>query len=313
MRRARAPPCLPGKPGWRRPGPTLSLPCSPVEPDAAEIRVLGCLIEKQRTTPDIYPLTLNSLRLACNQSTNRDPVVEYDESTIRGALERLGRRNWTTLASWSNRRAMKYRHTLDSALGLSDPELALLCVLMLRGPQTPGELKQRTERLHGFADLAELEETLGSLIERELVARLPRRPGQREERYTQLLGGTTEPGAAVPEPAPSEPAGTAAQRAAAQPAATARLPTAAASEPAATSPQAAATAQEPAAPGWQPAATSPEPAATSSQPAASPAQPTPEPAPQPTDGLEWRVARLEDELASLRSDLRALREELGAE
>jgi uncharacterized protein YceH (UPF0502 family) len=175
-----------------------------VEPDAVEIRVLGCLIEKQRTTPDGYPLTLNSLRLACNQTTNRDPVVEYDESTIRGALERLGRRKWTTLASWSNRRAMKYRHTLDTALGLSDPEVALLCVLMLRGPQTPGELKQRTERLQSFAGLDELEETLRALIERELVAQLPRRPGQREERYVQLLGGAGEP--AATERAPAEPA-----------------------------------------------------------------------------------------------------------
>jgi uncharacterized protein len=187
-----------------------------VEPDAVEIRVLGCLIEKQRTTPDAYPLTLNALRLACNQSTNRDPVVDYDESTIRGALERLGRRKWTTLASWSNRRAMKYRHTLDSALGLSDPEIALLCVLMLRGPQTPGELKQRSERLHGFAGLDEVEDTIRGLIERELAARLPRRPGQREERYGQLLGGAgaedgdvvtdVEPAPAVAEPAPTAPA-----------------------------------------------------------------------------------------------------------
>jgi uncharacterized protein YceH (UPF0502 family) len=187
-----------------------------VEPDAVEIRVLGCLIEKQRTTPDAYPLTLNALRLACNQSTNRDPVVDYDESTIRGALERLGRRKWTTLASWSNRRAMKYRHTLDSALGLSDPEIALLCVLMLRGPQTPGELKQRSERLHGFAGLDEVEDTIRGLIERELTARLPRRPGQREERYGQLLGGAgpedgdvvtdVEPAPAVAEPAPTAPA-----------------------------------------------------------------------------------------------------------
>ena len=91
-----------------------------MEPDAVEIRVLGCLIEKQRTTPDVYPLTLNALRLACNQSTNRDPVVDYDENTIRGAIERLVHRKWATLASWSNRRSMKYRQTLDRALELSD-------------------------------------------------------------------------------------------------------------------------------------------------------------------------------------------------
>ena len=112
-----------------------------MEPDAVEIRVLGCLIEKQRTTPDVYPLTLNALRLACNQSTNRDPVVDYDESTIRGAIDRLVHRKWATLASWSNRRSMKYRHLLDQALALSDAEIAVLAVLMLRGAQTPGELK----------------------------------------------------------------------------------------------------------------------------------------------------------------------------
>jgi uncharacterized protein len=176
-----------------------------MEPDAAEIRVLGCLIEKQRTTPDAYPLTVNSLRLACNQSTNRDPVVDYDESTIRAALERLGRRRWTRLASWSNRRAMKYRHTLDDALGLADAETAVLCVLMLRGPQTPGELKQRTERLHPFAGLDEVDETLNGLIERELVSRMPRRPGQREERYTQLLGGDEDVGDGVAPQAAARP------------------------------------------------------------------------------------------------------------
>ena len=159
-----------------------------MEPDAVEIRVLGCLIEKQRTTPDVYPLTLNALRLACNQSTNRDPIVEYDENTIRSGIERLVQRKWATLASWSNRRSMKYRHTLDGALGLDDPEISLLAVLMLRGPQTPGELKTRTERLHAFGDMDELSGTLDGLIERRLVARLERRPGQREERYAQLLG-----------------------------------------------------------------------------------------------------------------------------
>jgi uncharacterized protein len=253
-----------------------------VEPDAVEIRVLGCLIEKQRTTPDAYPLTLNSLRLACNQSTNRDPVVEYDESTIRGALERLGRRKWTTLASWANRRAMKYRHTLDSALGLSDAEIALLCVLMLRGPQTPGELKQRSERLHAFAGLAELEATLGGLVDRELAARLPRRPGQREERFMQLLGGSAEP-----------------------PPAAAAEPGVGAAEPAVGAPEPAATAAEP-------AVSAPPPTTTIHAAGPTPVEPSAAmPAPA-ADGLERRVARLEDELASLRADLRALREELGA-
>ncbi len=182
-----------------------------MEPDAAEIRVLGCLIEKQRTTPDVYPLTLNSLRLACNQSTNRDPVVSYDEGEIRGALDRLVHRKWATLASWSNRRAMKYRHTLDRTLGLDQAEVALLGVLMLRGPQTPGELRTRSERLHSFAEAAELDEVLGRLSERRLVERLGRRPGQREERYRQLLGAVGDeeeveaaPAASAP-PAPSRP------------------------------------------------------------------------------------------------------------
>jgi uncharacterized protein YceH (UPF0502 family) len=160
-----------------------------VEVDAVEIRVLGCLIEKQRTTPDQYPLSLNSLRLACNQTTNRDPVVEYDERTIKAALERMSDRGWTRFASGASSRALKYRHLLDEALGVSGEELAVLAVLMLRGPQTPGELKQRTERLHPFGSTAEVAHTLDGLAERELVRRLERRPGQKEERYTQLLGG----------------------------------------------------------------------------------------------------------------------------
>jgi uncharacterized protein len=159
-----------------------------VDADPVEIRVLGCLIEKQRTTPDAYPLSLNSLRLACNQATNRDPVVEYDEPTIRAALDRLARKGWTRLASGPGSRAAKFRHLFDDALELSGAESALLCVLMLRGPQTPGELKQRTERLHRFVDLGEIEETIEVLIDRELVARLERRPGQKEQRYEQLLG-----------------------------------------------------------------------------------------------------------------------------
>jgi uncharacterized protein YceH (UPF0502 family) len=183
-----------------------------MEPDAVEIRVLGCLIEKQRTTPDVYPLTLNSLRLACNQSTNRDPVVDYDENTIRSGMERLVQRKWATLASWSNRRSMKYRHTLDGALGLDDGELAVLTVMMLRGPQTPGELRTRTERLHRFDDAGRLSATLGGLVERGLAERLDRRPGQREERYGHLLGAVAEgePGEeradTASAPAPAAPA-----------------------------------------------------------------------------------------------------------
>jgi uncharacterized protein YceH (UPF0502 family) len=174
-----------------------------MDADAVELRVLGCLIEKQRTTPDAYPLSLNGLRLACNQATNREPVVDYDEPTIRAALDRLSRRRWARLASGPGSRAVKYRHLLDEALGLSAAELSLLAVLMLRGPQTPGELRARTHRLHAFEDSAALDETLSALADRELVRRLERRPGQKEERYEQLLGGAATP---TPPPADSEPA-----------------------------------------------------------------------------------------------------------
>jgi uncharacterized protein YceH (UPF0502 family) len=156
-----------------------------VDLDAFEVRVLGCLVEKQRTTPDAYPLTLNGLRAACNQSTNRDPVVEYDDATIRDALHRLGRRRWTRLAGAG--RAAKYRHLLDENPGLARDEQAVLAVLMLRGAQTPGELRQRTERLHRLADAAALEAVLERLIERGFAVRLARRPGQKEERYEHLL------------------------------------------------------------------------------------------------------------------------------
>jgi uncharacterized protein len=172
---------------------------------APEVRVLGCLIEKQRTTPDAYPLSLNALRNACNQTTNRDPVVVYDEATIRDALHRLGRRRWTRLASGAGSRAAKYRHLLDEALGLSPAEQSVLAVLMLRGDQTPGELRARSERMHPF-DLAALER----LLERGLAVRLARRPGQKEERYAHLLSSDLddEPAAAAPAAAapPAAPA-----------------------------------------------------------------------------------------------------------
>jgi uncharacterized protein len=159
-----------------------------MDADEVELRVLGCLIEKQRTTPDVYPLSLNSLRLACNQTTNRDPVVSYDEETIRAALDRLAHRGWVRLASGPGSRAVKFRHLFDEALGLSDAQISVLCVQMLRGAQTPGELKQRSERLHPFASLADVESTLRELTERDLVVRLPRRPGQKEQRYAHTLG-----------------------------------------------------------------------------------------------------------------------------
>ena len=165
-----------------------------------EVRVIGCLLEKQRTTPDAYPLSLNALRLACNQSTARDPVVRYEEQEIRDALHRLGRRRWTRLASGAGSRASKYRHLLDETLGLSREEQAVLAVLALRGPQTSGELRSRTERLFHFAGAEEVERVLARLGERGLAARQLRRPGQKEERFAHLLSDELED---APEEAPA--------------------------------------------------------------------------------------------------------------
>jgi uncharacterized protein YceH (UPF0502 family) len=177
----------------------------PAEPTPVEIRVVACLVEKQRTTPDAYPLSLNSLRLACNQSTNRDPVVDYDEQTVSDALRQTALRGWTRLTSGAGSRARKYRHLLPEALGVDDSELAVLAVLMLRGAQTPGELKQRTERYSGgFADLAAVQEVLERLIERGYVIRHARRPGQKEDRYEQVLGGGETEAIAAPEPTGGE-------------------------------------------------------------------------------------------------------------
>jgi uncharacterized protein YceH (UPF0502 family) len=171
--------------------------------DPVEVRVLGCLIEKQRTTPDAYPLSLNALRLACNQTTNRDPVVSYDEELLRGVLQRLYRRGYTRLASGHSSRAAKYRHLLEEALSIDRAEQAVLAVLMLRGDQTPGEIKQRTERMQPFAGMAELHEVLTRLIDRELVAQLARRPGQKEDRFRHRLSEDledSEVAAAAPAP-----------------------------------------------------------------------------------------------------------------
>jgi uncharacterized protein YceH (UPF0502 family) len=164
---------------------------------ASEIRVLGTLMEKQRTTPDVYPLSLNSLRLACNQSTNRDPIVDYDDGDLRDALQRLQRRGFARLASGVSSRSPKFRHLLAEALPMNDAEHAVMCVLMLRGAQTPGELKQRTDRMHSFADLAAVHGTLDELIGRELVVCQPRRPGQKEDRYNHLLSDNESPESAA--------------------------------------------------------------------------------------------------------------------
>src|SRR6059058_1493783 len=159
-----------------------------MEADAVEIRVVGCLLEKQRTTPDAYPLSLNALRLACNQATNRDPVLDLDESTVREAVQRLGRIGWSRLASGPGSRTAKYRQLFDEALDLLPSETALLAVLMLRGPQTAAELRARSDRLHHFASVPDVEVALAGLAARELVQRQERRPGTREERWTHLLG-----------------------------------------------------------------------------------------------------------------------------
>jgi uncharacterized protein len=157
-----------------------------------EQRVLGCLIEKRWTTPDQYPLSLNALRLACNQLTNRDPVTTYDEATVRDAAYRLSRYGLTRLASGHGSRATKYRHLAEEALSLGREELAVLAVLLLRGPQTAGELKGRSERMASFASLEDVERVLDRLVERGYARRIPRRPGQKEDRVEHLLGGEPE-------------------------------------------------------------------------------------------------------------------------
>ena len=163
-------------------------------------RVLGCLIEKRWTTPDQYPLSLNALRLACNQSTNRDPVTRFDETEVREAAERLSRYGLTRLASGAGSRATKYRHLAEEGLGLDREQLAILCVLLLRGPQTLGELKGRTERLAHFAGLDDVERVLGQLADRGYAERVPRRPGQKEDRFRHLLSGREETADAAPAP-----------------------------------------------------------------------------------------------------------------
>ncbi|MGI8631448.1 MAG: YceH family protein [Solirubrobacterales bacterium] len=173
---------------------------------APEIRVLGCLVEKQRTTPDQYPLTLNALRSACNQATNRDPVFDYDDATVREAAQALGRHRLARTTSTHGSRVAKYRHLLDEALGLSDGELALLTVLMLRGPQTPGELRQRSERLHHFEGGAAVQAALADLADRGLVAGAGRAAGQKEDRFVHALGTGSEPAVqSTPSPEGSAP------------------------------------------------------------------------------------------------------------
>lgn len=156
--------------------------------DPNEQRVLGCLIEKRVTTPDVYPLSLNALRSASNQSTNRDPVMALGDEDVRNACQSLYRRGLARLASGAGSRTIKYRHLAHEALKVDDAELAVLAVLLLRGPQTIGELRTRTERLHAFESLGEVTAMLDQLQRRELVTMLAREPGRKESRYAHLLG-----------------------------------------------------------------------------------------------------------------------------
>src|SRR5262245_3837249 len=176
-----------------------------------EARVLGCLMEKAVTTPDHYPLSVNALINACNQSTNREPVVTYDETTVERALEQLRELNLSRRVRATGQRVVKHRHIVDETLQLHVPEFAILGVLLLRGAQTPGELKQRTERWHSFRSLDDIEETLRQLAARGFVEHRERRPGQKEARWATLLTVTPEVVDAAPvAPVAAAPVATAA-------------------------------------------------------------------------------------------------------
>jgi len=174
--------------------------------DDAEVRVLGSLIEKEITTPDYYPLSLNALMAACNQSSNRNPVMHFDEATVARAADSLREKKLVHQVDRAESRVIKYRHVLYEAMSMTRPVIAVMCVLMLRGPQTVGEIRTRTNRLYDFDGLDQVEITLNTLMSGEspLVARLPRQSGQKEVRYAHLLSGEvkmTEPeGEAEPEP-----------------------------------------------------------------------------------------------------------------
>ena len=254
--------------------------CISVELSPVEQRVLGCLIEKRWTTPEQYPLSINALRLACNQATNRDPVTHYDENDVRDAAQRLSKYGLARLASGHNSRAIKYRHLAEESLGLDREHLAVLAVLLLRGPQTPGELKQRTERMAPMPTLAEVERVLSELGELGYATRLERRPGQKEDRYAQLLGGAgDEPAAAPVGPATPVTAATAVE-----------VPTSVG-------------APTPAFDRSAPTADTASPAPTPLRAAAPPAPAQPAPPAADVADLQARVAALEDDLAQLRAQL----------
>jgi uncharacterized protein len=177
----------------------------PLSPN--EIRVLGSLIEKESTTPDNYPLSLNALTAACNQTTNRDPVLRLEEDAVAAAAVALRRHGLVRQVQPVGSRVTKFEHRLGEELELDPRQVAVLGVLMLRGPQTAGELNSRTARLESFEDLPDLEAAIESLIAREpepIVVRLPRRPGQKEPRYAHLMGGQAPPAEAEAPPAEAE-------------------------------------------------------------------------------------------------------------
>jgi uncharacterized protein YceH (UPF0502 family) len=177
--------------------------------DPAEVRVLGCLMEKQVTTPDVYPMTVNALLAACNQTTNRFPVVRYAEGDVTAALTSLRGQGLTRIVYSPSNRAPKHRHVADEVLRLAPGEQAALCVLLLRGPQTVGEVKGRTERLHDFDELGDVETALDAMAARDepLVVRLPRLPGQKDSRYAHLLSGPIDTETLVEAPPRPTPAG----------------------------------------------------------------------------------------------------------
>jgi uncharacterized protein YceH (UPF0502 family) len=174
----------------------------PVQLSPVQVRILGCLLEKERTTPDHYPLTMNALLSACNQTTNRYPVVTFNQGTVELAIENLKAENLLRIDYSRSNRADKYRHVLDQALGLDEAEAALLAVLMLRGPQTGAELRARSERLHQFADQTEVDAVLARLSHRPepLVVRLSAAPGAKEPRWAHLLSGDVPVEASAPAP-----------------------------------------------------------------------------------------------------------------
>ncbi len=265
---------------------------------AEELRVVACLVEKQLTTPDSYPLTENAVVAACNQLSNRNPIVAYDNNTVRVTLTALRQRGLARVIHTPGARVPKHKHIFDEALGLSNGEVSVLNVLALRGPQTVGELRTRTERMHEFASLSQVEETLEALATRPepLVVRLERQPGQKEARFAQLVGGPVDAGSsahAAPGPAANGSAGGAGQPS----------PGAAAHAAPATSADAAA--------GWVEEERPERATVTPAGPAPSPSGPAGPSGPDRVAELEKRLAAVVAELAILRAEHQELREDLG--